>query len=356
MKAVAVKERNIILQISLVIAAWLCFFLLPFQFFPYDKTKSPFSSQRFIQLFTVSNILLVSFYYINSRLLIPRFLALKKTWLYVGVVLLYYFLYLSAMYSIMITSPETAKFIKTAFASNIGYRGPYFFSSGATTLFLIAFVVSTGGKVVKQWFTAEDIKEEITKQRLETELSLLKTQINPHFLFNTLNSIYSLSIASNNKTADAVMKLSRIMRYTLEECQADNVSLQQEIDFINSYIDLQKLRLTNNNSICFSTSGDISTARIAPFIFIPFIENAFKYGISTHRSSSVKTCIRAEKNVITFTCVNDYQLSGACKHESTGLGISNTRRRLELLYNKKHDLTIHSNENQFSVSLTINLN
>ncbi len=352
----AVKERNIVLQISLVIAAWLCFFLLPFQFFPYDKSKSPLSSQRFIQLFTVSNILLVCFYYLNSRLLVPKFLAAKKTSVYTGIVLAYFFSYLTAIYLIMITSPETEKFLKTAFAYSITYKGPYFFSSGPITLFLIAFVASTGGKVIKQWFTAEDIKEEITKQRLETELNLLKTQVNPHFLFNTLNSIYSLSIASNSKTADAVMKLSKIMRYTLEECQANDVSLQQEIDFINSYIDLQKLRLTNNNNICFSTCGDISNARIAPFIFIPFIENAFKYGISTHRSSSITTSIKSDQNVITFTCVNDYQPNTLCKHESTGLGISNTRRRLELLYTKKHDLIIDSNDNQFCVSLTINLN
>lgn len=352
----AAKERNIVLQWSVIIAAWLCFFLLPFQFFPYDKSRSPFTSPRFIQLFTISNILLLCFYYLNSGILIPRFLAFKKIWLYISSVVAYFFLYLSSIYIIMILSPETARFFQSIAAKSLGYKSPYFFSSGPITLFLIAFAVSTAIKVIGQWFTAEEVKEEVSKQQLETELNLLKTQVNPHFLFNTLNSIYSLAIANNQKTADAVIKLSRIMRYTLEDCQGKDVELQQEIDFINSYIELQKLRLTDNNSIRFTACGNISTARIAPFVFIPFIENAFKYGISTHRSSSIEASLKAEKNTITFTCVNNYQPNSTQKYESTGMGISNTRRRLELLYAKKHELNIHSNDNRFSISLIINLN
>ena len=182
----AAKERNIILQVSIVVAAWLCFFLLPFQFFPYDKSKSPFSSPRFISLFTVSNISLLCFYYLNSRILISRFLALKKIWLYVGIVMASFFAYLTAIYLIMIFSPETQRFFHSEAARSLGYKRPLFFSAGPITLFLIAFVVSTSGRVVRQWFSAEEVKEEVTKQQLETELNLLKTQVNPHFLFNTI--------------------------------------------------------------------------------------------------------------------------------------------------------------------------
>ena len=350
------KERNIVLQWSLIIAAWFCFFLLPFQFLNYDKSKPPLDSPRFITMFIASNLLLICFYYINGRILIPRLLAQMKTALYVLCIFVYFFLYLTTIYTIMQLSPETAHFMQTPYAKQIHYSGPYYFSGGAVTLFLIAFVVSTGGKVLKQWFSAEEIKEEISKQQLEMELNLLKTQVNPHFLFNTLNSIYSLAIANNQKTADAVIKLSRIMRYTLEDCKGKDVELQQEIDFINSYIELQKLRLTNNNSICFTANGNISTARIAPFVFIPFIENAFKYGISTHRSSSINASIKAEHNKVIFTCANDYQANTVQRQESTGMGINNARRRLELLYNKRHELSILSDDNRFSVSLTINLN
>jgi hypothetical protein len=349
------KEKNIGLQVSIVVAAWLCFFMLPFQFYHYNKTISPFASQRFINMFIVSNVLLVTFYYLNSKKLIPQLLARKKIWQYIGSVLLCFFVYLSAMYAIMITSEETKTFAQSTAAKSINYKGPYFFSGGAVTLFLIAFLISTGIKVITQWFTAEEVKEEVTRQQLETELNLLKTQVNPHFLFNTLNSIYSLAIANNQKTADAVLKLSRIMRYTLEG-QANFVALQQEIDFINSYIELQKLRLTNNNTVCFTTTGNISGAQIAPFVFIPFIENAFKYGISTHRPSSISAVVDVSPHAINFTCENQFQPNGKSKLESTGTGINNAKRRLELLYYKKHDLKIISDEHSYKVSLTINLN
>ncbi|TKK67706.1 hypothetical protein FC093_13220 [Ilyomonas limi] len=350
------KEKNIVLQVSIVVAAWLCFFMLPFQFFYYDKTRSPFASQRFITMFIASNLLLVCFYYLNSKVFIPKLLAVKKIAQYIASIFLCFFLYLSVMYAIMVTSEETKTFAQSVAGRSINYKGPYFFSGGAVTLFLIAFLVSTGIKVITQWFTAEEIKEEISKQQLQTELSLLKTQVNPHFLFNTLNSIYSLAIANNQKTADAVMKLSRIMRYTLEDCQGNDVALQQEIDFINSYIELQKLRITNNNAVCFTITGNISSARIAPFVFIPFIENAFKYGTSTHRPSSIKAMVDVSPQAITFTCENHLQANGKSKAEGTGTGINNTKRRLELLYYKKHELKITTEEHLYKVSLTINLN
>jgi hypothetical protein len=355
------KDKNIVLQGSIVVAAWLCFFMLPIQFFYYniffyDRARSPFESRQFITTFIVSNLLLICFYYLNSKVLIPKLLAVKKIWKYIAIILLCFFIYLSSIYFIRATSNETKTFLLSVAAKGLDYSGPYFFSGGAVTLFLLAFVVSTGIKVITQWFNAEEIKEEISRQQLETELNLLKTQVNPHFLFNTLNSIYSLAIANNQKTADAVLKLSRIMRYTLEDCKDNSVALQQEIDFINSYIELQKLRLTNNNAVCFATCGNISSARIAPFVFIPFIENAFKYGTSTHRPSSINAMLQVSPQAINFTCENHFQVNGKQKVEGTGTGINNAKRRLELLYPKKHDLKIVTEDHLYKVSLTINLN
>lgn len=357
----AQKEKNIVLQGSIVVAAWLCFFMLPVQFFYYNifyysRARSPFESRQFITMFIVSNVLLICYYYLNSKILIPKLLAAKKIWKYIGMTLLCFFIYLAAIYFIRANSEETRSFAESVAAKGMDYGGPAFFSGGAVTLFLIAFVVSTGIKVITQWFDAEEVKEEISKQQLETELNLLKTQVNPHFLFNTLNSIYSLAIANNQKTADAVLKLSRIMRYTLEDCQDNSVALQQEIDFINSYIELQKLRLTNNNAVCFTTSGNISSARVAPFVFIPFIENAFKYGTSTHRPSSIKAVVQVSPQTISFSCENHYQVNGKNIIEGTGTGINNAKRRLELLYPKKHDLKIVTEEQLYKVSLTINFN
>ena len=351
----ATREKNLILQLVILVAAWAAFFSLPFQFFPYNKAHSPFDSQRFVNSFIVTNVVCLGFYFINGWILIPNILARKKTFLYIVIVLSSFFLYLTIMYVVATTAPETSAFLKYAAEKDIHLKGPTFFSSGPMTLFLLAFVISTGSKVISEWFTAEQVKEEIKQQQLQTELSLLKSQVNPHFLFNTLNSIYSLSVANNRKTSDAVMKLSHIMRYTLEESQKDFVMLQQEIDFINSYIQLQKLRLTDNIQIQFSTCGNMEHVMIAPLLFIPFIENAFKYGISAHHSSDIFVQLKVENDELFFLCKNYCFPNTNTTLKGTGMGIINTKRRLELLYNKKHTLNISSTDKQFNVSLTINL-
>ena len=350
------KNRKLLFQIMIMVVAWICFFLLPFIFFPYNRSRSPFESSRFIYSFIASNTFLICFYYLNSWIFIPSILARKKIGLYVLIVLGCFFLYLTMLYQIAIHSEETKAFLNSNFAKKSYYKGPFFFSGGAMTLFLLAFVVSSGSKVIEQWFSAEEIKEEISRQQLQTELTLLKSQVNPHFLFNTLNSIYSLALVDNKKTADAVIKLSRIMRYTLEESQNDFVTLAHEIEFINSYIELQKMRLTENVKIIFLTSGNIDQAMIAPLLFIPFIENAFKYGISTRHPSTIDVSISVENNILRFLCKNDCFISSAGKNESTGTGIINTKRRLELLYPKKHELRIDADPQHYEVFLTVNLN
>lgn len=351
----ATREKNLILQFIILIIAWAAFFMLPFQFFPYNRSYSPFYSQRFVNSLIATNIVCLGFYFVNGWILIPNILAKKKTFLYVLIVLASFFFYLTVMYFIAITSPETKEFLKYAAEKDIHLKGPSFFSSGPMTLFLLAFVISTSSKVIAEWFSAEEIKEEIKQQQLQTELSLLKSQVNPHFLFNTLNSIYSLSVASSKRTSDAVMKLSHIMRYTLEESQKDFVMLQQEIEFINSYIQLQKLRLSDNTQIQFVTCGNIDQVMIAPLLFIPFVENAFKYGVSAHHPSDILVQLKVENNGLHFQCKNNCFLNGSITQKSTGTGIINTKRRLELLYNKKHDLNISSADKQFNVSLKINL-
>jgi LytS/YehU family sensor histidine kinase len=149
------------------------------------------------------------------------------------------------------------------------------------------------------------------------------------------------------------MKLSRILRYTLEEANKNMVSLSQEIEFIRNYIDMQKIRLTDKVCIKFVTNGDIEKASIAPLILIPFIENAFKYGISTHNQSTICTEICVEGKEIKFTCCNTNFPSIAQKNKGTGTGISNTKRRLELVYPDKHLLEITETPDKYSVTLTI---
>lgn len=372
-------KSNKTVKAIVYVIIWVLFLWLPFLLFQYnrDATVTPndwfyflpssiaigLKSERFVYSYICSIILLVNFYFINRNYFIPRVLARKKTILYIAIVTLCFFIYLTAIYYIVlysrdhrefINSAEFKKFVKDMLAKNPNYvpPGPRYFSTGPMALFLLMFVVGLGSNVVNQWFSAEEMKEEIGRQQLQTELSFLKSQVNPHFLFNALNSIYSLSLASSQQTSNAVMKLSRIMRYTLEEANNNTVSLTQEVEFIKNYIEMQKLRLTDNVCIKFTTEGNIDNAYIAPMLLIQFIENSFKYGISTHNKSTVHSSIVvAGKNII-FSCTNTI-FPNLQKNKGTGTGIQNTKRRLELLYPGKHSLIINENTGTYTVELKL---
>ncbi len=340
----------------IIIAAWACFFMLPFVIFPYNHSKPPLQSPRFIYLFITSNLLLICFYYFNTKILIPATLAKKKIIFYISLVLASLLVYLTVLYLIDANSEETKLFLQTAMARSRNFTGPHFFAAGPMAQFFVALTISSGSKLISQWLSAEEIKEEITKQQLQTELSLLTSQVNPHFLFNTLNGIYTLAVTDNEKTADAVMKLSRIMRYTLEESKNEFVTLNQEIEFINSYIELQKIRLTDNVKICFKVTADTDNVRIAPLLFIPFIENAFKYGISAHHDSQISVTLSTDKNNLLFESTNAIFPHTKSKTEKgTGMGISNAKRRLELLYQDNHSLAVENGEHTYKISLSINI-
>ncbi|HEX3024539.1 MAG TPA: sensor histidine kinase [Chitinophagaceae bacterium] len=208
---------------------------------------------------------------------------------------------------------------------------------------------------MQEWKKIEDNKEQIEREKINTELSFLKSQINPHFFFNTLNNIYSLAITESKDTASAVMKLSSIMRYVLTDTQNNKVPLQSEVDFITNYIDLQLVRLTDKVKVDFLTGGVLENKQIAPLLFIPFIENAFKYGISTKDESAIEIKLVAKNEAVHFSVINTIVKSGNIIKDTTGIGINNVKRRLELLYQHKHKLTTAENNNQFIVHLDIDL-
>jgi hypothetical protein len=348
-------SRSQIIQASLTLVAWLCFFMLPILLLPYNKEFSPFRSQRFVYWFVYTNIILVVFYYINSLKLIPLFLEKKKSVQYVLIVILCFAVYLFFFYVIGTIAEETKSFIERRAERQGTFRAYYIFFNGAIFMFFIAFIVSSFSKIVTKWFLAEEIKEEITKQQLQTELHLLKSQINPHFLFNTLNSIYSLSFSDGAKTGDAVLKLSKIMRYTLDEANNNTVLLSHEIEFINNYIALQKTRLTNKTTIHFEIDNneEASLTRIPPLLFISFVENAFKYGVSTQHLSVIDIRIGVQDKKVFFNCNNDILPGPRSLEKSTGTGINNVERRLHLLFDSKYEFSINSTTGKFFVHLVI---
>ncbi|MFT4154414.1 sensor histidine kinase [Parafilimonas sp.] len=192
------------------------------------------------------------------------------------------------------------------------------------------------------------------KEKLQAELRYLKAQINPHFLFNTLNTIYSLAIERSQATATAVVKLSAMMRYVINDSGKDFVLLEQEVNYINNYIELQRMRFGDSIHLDFKVEGNASGKMIAPIILIPFIENAFKYGVNAEEVSVINIHIYIEESTLQLIVENNKVKIAKPIEERTGLGIANTRNRLGLLYPGKHELVVKDGD-IFYISLTLNL-
>jgi LytS/YehU family sensor histidine kinase len=201
-------------------------------------------------------------------------------------------------------------------------------------------------RIASQWRRSE-------KEKLNAELSYLKAQINPHFLFNTLNSIYALAIEKSDNTATAVAKLSGMMRYVISDAAKRFVPLDKELAYIKDYIELQRIRFGDTIQLYFDINGTANGKQIAPLILISFIENAFKYGVNAEEDSVIGIHMNIEENKLNMRVYN-HKVNVQMAHEGkTGTGIANTKTRLDLLYPARHLLTISENEKEFSVSLTL---
>ncbi len=211
-------------------------------------------------------------------------------------------------------------------------------------------------KLLKYWYKNQQLKAELEEKNKSSELALLRTQINPHFLFNTLNNIDTLIGTDAEKASDAVIKLSEIMRFVLYEANSDNISLEKEIDYLESYISLQSLRMRNQYFVSFENKSDnCKGLTIAPMIFIPFVENAFKHGLKNIVAPGIEIFLDCKDGNINFEVVNRYsELDEQNKDKTKGIGIDNARRRLELLYPDKHSLDITKHKGVFKVKLKIN--
>jgi sensor histidine kinase YesM len=190
---------------------------------------------------------------------------------------------------------------------------------------------------------------------MSAQIASLKSQINPHFLFNTLNNIYATAIDASPRTADMVDKLSEMMRYTMKDIQQDLVLLEDEINYITNFIELQKLRLDRSVKLEYYALEVIPDLRIAPMILIPFIENAFKHGVNSEQKSRIKIEITMNKTEFQLSVVNNKVNVQRDIAERSGLGIENTKHRLNLIYPSRHLLVINDDDKEFFVSLYINL-
>lgn len=220
-------------------------------------------------------------------------------------------------------------------------------------IFIIVIGLSIAISTVQKWQSTERMVVRAEAEKAHAELSFLKAQINPHFLFNTLNNIYALSVTDSEHTSESIMKLSNIMRYVTDEVGEDYVLLQSEIDCINDYIDLQKLRLGKTTDLNFTVTGQILNQKIAPLVLMTFIENVFKYGVSKHEKSVIYIRLDAGPKKITFFCQNPIFENGTSTNKRKGIGISNTKRRLQHIYPGQHKLDINTQNGLFTVTLEI---
>ena len=221
-------------------------------------------------------------------------------------------------------------------------------------LFFMIWSLSTAIRIIRQWRMTEQRAAQAEAGKAQAELSFLKAQINPHFLFNTLNNIYSLSVTGSPQTSDAILKLSNIMRYMTDEVTQNFVPLESEIACTGDYIDLQRLRLNNQASINYSVVGDGAGKKIAPLLIMTFVENVFKYGVSSHQPSEIIIKLFVGKQSLEFFSQNQV-FPANYKEDRTGIGIANTRKRLEHLYPDKYLLNIISRDNLFAVHLSLML-
>lgn len=212
-------------------------------------------------------------------------------------------------------------------------------------------------KLFKWWFLDQQYKVQIEKEKLESELKYLKAQIHPHFLFNTLNNLYALTLQNSSKASDMVIKLSGLLDYMLYHSNNERVGLQKELTIIEDYIELEKLRYGERLKLNYEVSGSTQGIEIAPLILIPFVENAFKHGASNDRSKpEININVEITNDNLKLKINNTVPKHAQTpKNGSNGIGLENIRRRLELIYTDKHKLDINFKDNYYHVDLCIEL-
>jgi hypothetical protein len=212
-------------------------------------------------------------------------------------------------------------------------------------------------KLVKYWYFKKVENEILEKEKLKAELQILRAQLQPHFIFNTLNSIYSLSLKKSEQTPEAILKLSELMRYMFAECNGVTISLKKEIESLHNYIELGKTRFRERLDISVNISGDFENKKIAPLLFLPFLENSFKYGtveLLDHAWISLDLAVRDTQ--LKFKLVNGKSpMHGDTDLISNGVGLTNVKKRLTMLYPNAHELRINEDADTFIVLLTLQL-
>ena len=321
---------------------WAIIFSLPYIFGPPDAKKDP-EHNAFRVFISFTSVLWMGLFYLNAIVLIPRLLFRKKYILYLLLLIVFY----------------CAAVIIFSFLFNIFIpKVPYHLLSGAgwnVLPFLFTMLVSTTYKAIYDRIRADTIAKEKQKENLKTELSFLRSQINPHFLFNVLNNIVSLVRLKSEALEPTILKLSSLMQYMLYDTDEEKVLLIDEAQYLQSYIDLQQQRFGAKVKISASLNVADSTHAIEPMLLIPFVENAFKHGVGLIDKPEINIELHTKQDVLYFFVQNKYSVANDAKDKTSGIGLANVQRRLELLYGKEYSLAVKKEDNLYTVSLQIKL-
>lgn len=346
---------------------WVIFILMPYLLYdlPYEHFEVMF------RLIDVS--LAIAIFYLNMFIFVPKLLLSKKitgflATVFVGMILAFfigrqtdefipYKKQTVVVYHNFNGNQITQKFQMHPNPTQRMFNKFYERNRPKMMMFsaFLVFALSTSVSLATNFYKGEKNKKEAEKEKLMSELSFLKSQVNPHFLFNVLNNIYSLSIRKSDNLPPIILKLSEMMRYMLYESEGTTVRLEDEVKYMENYIALQKLRMYDDVDIQYKVEGLISDKRIAPMLLIPFIENAFKHGIQQSGRSFIHVLIEVKGQGLYFKSENPY-IESKAKDKTSGIGIQNVKRRLELLYPKSHTLSINKDEGNYIVELELRLN
>lgn len=325
---------------------WSIVFLFPFFFS--NRDSHTITGPDYLRFF-VNVIGIVVVFYVNYFYLIKRFLFTKQTWQYILSNFLLFTLLAIVSHFLMelIPPPEDH------------HRGPkpefmvlWFFMIDYIKYIFVAGL-SVALKMTARWYQVEAERKELERSRGEAELQNLKSQLNPHFLFNTLNNIYSLVAISQDRAQEAVHELSRLLRYMLYDSSQPLISVEKDIDFIRNYIELMRIRLPEHIDLKTDIEIQNSNMQIAPLLFISLIENAFKHGVSNNKPSFIHLNITADSKRISCCIKNSYFPKDDQDKSGSGIGMVNLRKRLNLLYPNTHILVCEHDGDVFRSELTI---
>lgn len=304
---------------------------------------------------------LIGIFYFNYLYLIKNTLFKNKTSLFLIINLIAGLLYVGILiiYDDLV---GMAEIMHRTFRPNIPYVARarnFYWDISNLLIFYMSTGISTSIAAVQKWQEDDKVRLKLEKEKTNSELSYLKAQINPHFFFNTLNNIYSLTNIDVDKAKTALLKLSRMMRYVLYETEKNQTLLSKELDFIHDFIELMQIRLTKKVRLDILLPEKVEEAEIAPMLLLPFIENCFKHGISSQHESNIFIHLEKRGNELLLETKNHIFKSSENTPEggASGIGLINTQRRLDLLYPGKYTLTIDkcNPENEYRVHLILRI-